>query len=645
MNNPQPKSDQNAAFEPTTGLIVGRPWELPLVIAGGVLVAAAWISTMLDAPATVMWTLCALSAPLTSPRTFTRAIHATRKLRVDIDLLMFVAAIGAAAIGKPLEGAFLLFLFGVGAVGEHLALRRAESSLQGLEALAPENAERISGDGSVETIPLGSIATDDRIRVRPFDRVPCDGTIVEGSTAIDEATLTGEPIPVSKTVGDGVFAGTLNTGSAITIRALRPASESALARVIRVVTEARSRRARVELLTERIARWYAPSVLVATVFAFGVPTLLWGEPAVWFYRSMAFLTAASPCALAIGAPATYLCGIAAGARRGIVFKGGQSIEALAKTAAVALDKTGTITTGHPRVHRIIVLEGTEETLLAVAAGVEAQASHPLADAIVAEANARGLDIGTVSAVEQISGLGVQAQTQAGLVRVTSPKIIERQPGAERASEAVHELASTGATVIVVEIDGRIAGLIGMRDTVRPDAAEAMAALRARGIRLVMITGDHEESARAIADEVGITEVHAGQTPEGKLRLIESLVAETGHIAMIGDGANDAPALARASVSLSMGGAASDVAADNADIAIMGERMMTILVAMDAARYTARIMRQNLVIALVVIVVMAPLALVGIADLGPAVIMHEGSTVVVVLNALRQLRKARVRPAS
>jgi len=639
----EPTAD--ASFEPSTGIVVGRRWELPLVIAGGVLVAVAWVSTMFDAPSAVMWTLCVLSAPLTSPRTFLRAIHATRALRVDIDLLMFVAAIGAAAIGKPVEGAFLLFLFGVGAVGEHLALRRAESSLQSLEALAPESVERLMADGSVETVPLGAVVADDRIRVRPFDRIPCDGTIIEGTTAIDEATLTGEPIPVSKSVGDGVFAGTLNTASAITIRALRPASESALARVVRVVTEARSRRARVELLTERIARWYAPSVLVATLFAFAIPTLLWGDPAEWFYRSMAFLTAASPCAIAIGAPATYLCGIAAGARRGIVFKGGQSIEALAKTEAIALDKTGTITTGHPRVHRIIAIEGSEDALLAAAAAVEAQASHPLADAIVAEANSRALTVGEVTKVEQISGLGVQAQTPAGLVRVASPKIVRDQPGSDRAAEGVHELASTGATVIVVEIDGRIAGLIGMRDTVRPDAAEAMAALRARGIRLVMITGDHEESARAIADEVGITEVHAGQSPEGKLQLIEALTAEAGEVAMIGDGANDAPALARASVSLSMGGAASDVAADNSDIAIMGERMMTILVAMDTARHAARIMRQNLLIALVVIAVMAPLALAGIADLGPAVIMHEGSTVVVVLNALRQLRRARVTPGS
>lgn len=622
-------------------LILGHPWELSLVFVGGILVAAAGTIALLDGPPWIMWACCAASVPLTSPRTFLSALDAVRRMRVDIDILMFVAAIGAAAIGKPVEGAFLLFLFGIGAVGEHLAMQRAESSLQSLEALAPESAERLAQDGAVTRIPITAIEIGDLLRVRPFDRIPCDGVITEGSTAIDESTLTGEPLPIDKSIGDEVFAGTLNTGSAVTIRAIRPPSESALARIVRVVTEARSRRARVEMLTERIERWYAPGVLVAAAIVFGLPTLAWGNAAEWFYRSMAFLTAASPCAIAIGAPATYLCAIAAGARRGIIFKGGESLEALAHARAFALDKTGTITTGRPRVHTLITLEGTEDELLARAASVEAQASHPLADAIVAEADARSLALEAVSAVEQIAGLGVQATTPAGIVRVTSPKIIADQPGADRARQAVESIASAGATVIVVEVNGRIVGLIGMRDTIRPDAAETIAELKRRGYHLVMMTGDHEMSARAIAAEVGITEVYAGQTPEGKMQRIAALTADAGPVAMIGDGANDAPALASAAVSLSMGGAASDVAADSADIAIMGERMHTILIALDTAHAAARIMRQNLVLALLVIVVVAPLAVVGVADLGPAIILHEGSTVVVVLNALRQLRGRRV----
>ncbi len=621
-------------------LIVGTRLEFPLVLVGGALVAAAWITTLVDGPVWLMWTAALLSAPLTSPRTFRRAVSAVASFEVGIDVLMFVAAIGATSIGEPVEGAFLLFLFGVGAVSEFLAMRRAENSLSSLEALAPEDAERIADDGTVEVVPLKDIAAGDLIRVRPFGRIPCDGIIEEGTTAVDESTLTGESIPIEKAPGDEVLAGTLNTASAVTIRILRPASDSALARVIRVVTEARTRRAPVEMLTERIEKWYAPGVLVAAAIVFIAPSLAWGHWSEWFYRSMAFLTAASPCALAIGAPATYLCGIAAGARRGIVFKGGESIEALAKARTLAFDKTGTITTGKPKVHNVVAIEGTDAELLAIAAAVETQASHPLADAIVAEAESRGLELEAVSQVEQIAGLGVRGLIAEQSVLIASPGIIKDQPGAARASEVVHELSASGDSVIVVEVAERIIGLIGVRDTVRSDAAAAIAELKARGFRLIMLTGDHAEAAAVIAEEVGITEVFADQKPEDKLQVIEQLTAEAGHVAMIGDGVNDAPALARASVSLSMGGAASDVAAENADIAIMGERLGSVVEAIDIARFGARTMRQNLVLALTVILIVAPLAIAGVADLAVAVIFHEGSTVIVVGNALRQLQRAR-----
>ncbi len=693
----------------TPRLIVGTRLEFPLVLVGGLLVAAAWITTLVDGPEWLMWAAALASAPLTSPRTFRRAVGAVASLTVGIDVLMFVAAIGAASIGEPVEGAFLLFLFGIGAVSEFLAMRRAENSLSSLEALAPEDAERIveadtaptqvgmelsSGEmdlsseemdlssggaassrpgtnshqggaassrpdtpqtrlgepdhrgepdhqsDTVEVVPLKDIDPGDLIRVRPFGRIPCDGVIEDGTTAIDESTLTGESIPIEKGPGDEVLAGTLNTASSITVRVTRPASDSALARVIKVVTEARTRRAPVEMLTERVEKVYAPGVLIAAAFVFLGPSLAWGHWGEWFYRSMAFLTAASPCALAIGAPATYLCGIAAGARRGIVFKGGESIEALAKARTIAFDKTGTITTGKPKVHNVVAIEGTEAQLLAIAAAIETQASHPLADAIVAEARSRGLDLQAVSQVEQIAGLGVRGLLAGESILIASPAIIKDQPGAGRGAEIVHELSASGDSVIVVEMDGRIIGLIGVRDSVRPDAANAIAELKDRGFRLVMLTGDHEEAATVIAGEVGIDEVFAGQKPEDKLHVIETLIAEAGSVAMIGDGVNDAPALARASVSLSMGGAASDVAAENADIAIMGERLDSVVEAIDISRFGARNMRQNLVIAMGVIVIVAPLAIVGVADLALAVIFHEGSTVVVVGNALRQLRRAR-----
>jgi Zn2+/Cd2+-exporting ATPase len=626
----------------TPGLIVGTRLEFPLVLLGGLLVGVAWITTLVEGPDWLMWAACLLSAPLTSPRTARRALAAVLSLEIGIDILMFVAAIGAASIGEPVEGAFLLFLFGVGAVAEYLAMRRAEDSLGGLEALAPEDAQRLNADGSVDVVLLKDIVPGDLLRVRPFERIPCDGVVQEGTTSVDESTLTGESVPIEKAPGDEVLAGTLNTASAVTIRILRPAADSALARVIRVVTEARTRRASVEMLTARVEKWYAPGVLVAAAVVFVAPSLYFGDWGMWFYRSMAFLTAASPCALAIGAPATYLCGIAAAARRGIVFKGGQSIESLAKARTLAFDKTGTITTGKPKVRDVVALEGTDSHLLALAAAVETQASHPLADAIVAEAEHRGLDLETASDVEQIAGLGVRGRIAGQDILIGSPGIITDQPGAARAAEVVHELSASGDSVIVVEVADRLIGLIGVRDTVRSDAADALAQLKARGFRLVMLTGDHAEAAAIIAEEVGITEVFSGQKPEDKMQVIEQLTAESGHVAMIGDGVNDAPALARASVSLSMGGAASDVAAENADIAIMGEHLVSVVEAIDIARFGARNMRQNLVIALSVILVVAPMAVLGIANLAVAVIVHEGSTVVVVGNALRQLRRARKR---
>lgn len=641
-----------AAFEPASALSCGecvktKPhwhksgWlELLVVFVGGAMVAGAWGSELLDLPSAVIWMLCGLSVLLTSGRTGRRAFEAVREFKIGVDVLMFVAAAGAAFLQRPVEGAFLLFLFGLGAVGEHMAMRRAEHSLRGLEALAPESAERIGADGSASDVPLSELAPGDLVRVRGFARIPCDAVVEDGTTAIDESTLTGEPIPVEKHPGDPVFAGTLNTGAAVTVSVTRPASESALARVIAVVTEARSRRARVEMLTERVERFYAPLVLVAALLVFGIPALLGKDAGEWFYRSMAFLTAASPCALAIGAPATYLCGVAGGARRGIVFKGGQSLESLARVKGIALDKTGTITTGRPRVHAVHPIAAGEPEVIAVAAALEAQASHPLADAIGAEAARRALAIPDADAVRQHAGIGVEGIVDGVPAIAGSPRVLDELGDSAPARQAVHQFTGEGYSVVVVVRGGVVLGVIGVGDQIRADAAPAVAAMRKRGLRVLMITGDHAESASVIARHVGLEEVHADQRPQDKMARLDELELTFGPVAMVGDGANDAPALARATVSLSMGNAASDVAADNADIAIMGERLMSVVEAFDMARRSSVVMRENLLIALGVICMVAPLAIAGLADLGAAVILHEGSTVVVVLNALRLLRPTR-----
>ena len=603
--------------------------------------ASAWLVGAFDAPQWLVYAIVAASVPLTSVRTLPAAVESVLAPRVDIDVLMFVAAGGAAAIGHPVDGAFLLLLFGLGSAGEALAMSRAERSLKGLEALAPDSAERLDDQGTATTVPLDELEPGDLVRIRAFTRVPADGEIVEGATSLDEATLTGESIPVEKGPGAEVYSGTLNTANSIVIRVTHRAGESALARIVRMISEARANKARLERASNWIDRYYAPAVLVLALLVFLVPSLLgigkgaeeplgWGD---WFYRSMAFLTAASPCALVIGAPATILCAIASGARRGIVFKGGASVESLAAVRSIAFDKTGTLTTGHPVVREIIPLNHmTGDELLAIAAALEHHGSHPLAGAIRSEAKSRGLALPRVEDASQIAGEGVVATLDGIRIRVGSATILSGS-----ARQKADELALAGNAIVAITFDDEAVGLISASDEVRPDAARAIARLGSLGIvRQVMLTGDHEAAARAIAEAAGIGEYHAGCKPEDKLRLLQELERDAPPVAMVGDGANDAPALARAAVSLSMGAAASDVAAENADIAIMGERMLAIVEARALALRARTILRQNLVIALGVIGTVAPLAVLGYAELGLAVLLHEGSTVLVVLNALRLL---------
>lgn len=616
---------------------------------GGALVLGAWLAGGLGVAAWVQYAIAAASVPLTSLRTLPSAVRSIRRRRVDIDVLMFVAAGGAFSIGHPVDGAFLLLLFGLGSAGEALAMARAERSLQGLAALAPDTAERLNERGDAESVSLDALEPGDRVLVRAFTRVPADGEIVEGATSLDESTLTGESIPVEKGAGDEVFSGTLNAANSIVVRVTRRAGESALARIVRMISEARANKARLERASDWVDRYYAPSVLVAALLVFLVPSLAgigrdaesplgWAD---WFYRAMAFLTAASPCALVIGAPATILCAIASGARHGIVFKGGASVEALAAVRSIAFDKTGTLTTGHPVVREVIPLDSMDpDDLLSLAAAVEQHGSHPLAAAIRNEAGSRGLVMPRVLNASQVAGEGVEADLDGRRVRVGSPATLE---GAARAR--ADELAAAGNAIVAITIDGEPAGLITASDEVRPDAARALRTLGGLGIeRQMMLTGDHEAAAAAVAGAVGLEEFHASCKPEDKLRLLGELERDAGPVAMVGDGANDAPALARAAVSLSMGAAASDVAAESADIAIMGERMMAVV---EARRLTLRartILRQNLAIALGVIGTVAPLAVLGVAELGLAVILHEGSTVVVVLNALRLLGNKPFKPA-
>ena len=622
--------------------------EIALVLLGGLLLVNGWMVHLLDGPFWLRVALLAVSAVCTSTETFPEAIGALRQKRLDVDVLMFVAAGGAAALGHYEEGAFLLFLFGLGAAGEHLALSRARRSIKALTDVAPDSASVLDQQGRESTVPVEEVAVGARVVVRPFDRVPLDGRIDEGRSALNEAPITGESVPVDKAPGDEVFAGSINGEGRLEIVVTRPAGETTLARVIRMVEEAQASKSPTQLFTDRIEAVYVPIVFVATLLLIALPPLLtevsWGTA---FYRAMAFLTAASPCALAIGTPAAILCGVARSAQMGVLVKGGAYLEALGRSEAIAFDKTGTLTRGEPAVVRVVPAPGVDEArVLAVAASIEAQVNHPLADAIVDAAADRGLAIPESDDVRQISGSGAEGLVEGERIAITKPAAVADSVAMDDSVRtAIDAAIGEGITVAVVADASRVLGFVGIADRLRDESPEVIRAIHALGVkRVTMLTGDHPEAARAIAERVGLDDWRAELLPEEKLAAIDGLSAEHGRVAMVGDGVNDGPALAQADVGIAMGGAGADVAMETADIVLMGSDLGRLPRAIGLSRFARRIITQNLVIALGVIAVVAPLGALGFATLALAVLLHEGSTVVVVLNSLRLLGYQRHRTA-
>ena len=601
-----------------------------------------WLRYALLVPAYV---LCGWHAAIDTCRTL-------RHLRFDIDVLMVAAAVGAALLGHFEEGALLLLLFALGGAGEELAIGRARRAIQALTTLAPTTATRVQPDGTTREVQVQDLVVGDRILVQPGQRIAADGRIDSGASAVDQSPITGESAPVEKTAGDEVFAGTINGHGVLTVAVAKAAADNTLARIVRLVEEAQSTRSPTQRFTDRIERWYVPAVLAATALLIVVPPLL-GWPsrrhpdsawAGWFYQAMAFLTAASPCALAIGTPAAVLSGIARAARAGVLVKGGAHLENLGRVQVVAFDKTGTLTRGKAEVADVVPLGDVKaDQLLLLAAAVERGSGHPLAVAIVGEADARQLPRLDADDVVQTPGLGIEA-------RVTGRRIVvgrlERFDADAAARTQAGQLQQRGCTVVGVgegDADAvRLIGLIALADRPRQGAREALARLHRLGIRkAIMLTGDHAVVARAIADEVGLDDVAADLMPETKLEHVRRLDREHGRVAMVGDGVNDAPALAHASIGIAMGavsgsGGASDVALETADVVLMTDDLGRLPDAISIARAARRTIVQNLVLALGVMAVVAPVAALGWTNIAAAVTLHEGSTVLVVLNALRLL---------
>jgi heavy metal translocating P-type ATPase len=566
---------------------------------------------------------------------------------LDIDLLMVVAAVAAAVVGAPLEGAVLLTLFSISTTLEERAMGRARRAIEALMALRPETAFRRSADGGVTEIAAADLAVGDIVVLRPGARVPADGVVIVGQGALDEASITGESMPVAKQPAAQVFEATVNLDGVMDVRVTRTVNESTVARMIRLVTEAQAARAPSEAFSDWFGQRYTVAVMAGAVIAF---LGFWWFGLDWqeaLYRSATLLVAASPCAIVISVPAAILSALSAAARGGVLFKSGAALENLAAVRAFAFDKTGTLTTGRAAVTGIVALGMEEAAFLALLAGLESQSEHHVADAVRREMSERGVTPVAVTDVRALPSAGIVGRDSAGAVWAGNPRLAA-QMGASLDAPELAALSGNSHTVIYLGRGSSVLGAVSVADTVRETSARALAALRAGGVEeLAMMTGDRRSVALRIGAELGLEpeEIHAEMLPEDKVRLVGAM-AQRGKAAFVGDGVNDAAALARADVGVAMGAAGSEVALQAADVALLSEDMERLADARRLAQRTAAVIRQNLTFALGAMAVLVIGGLFFHLPLPLAVLGHEGGTVLVVLNGLRLLAdpiRGRTRP--
>jgi Cd2+/Zn2+-exporting ATPase len=574
---------------------------------------------------------------------YRQAIEGTTTLfkdrELDVDLLMVVAAIGAAAIGYWFDGALLIFIFALSGTLEGYASARTKRDIEALMALHPEHA-LVVRNGREVRVPAATLCVDELLLVKPGERIAADGLVAEGTSAVNQASITGESMPVDKRAGDEVFAGTINGHGALRVTVTRPAGDTILARMIQLVQEAQERRPPAQLFIERFERGYAKVVVGGAIAVVALPSLAhWWTFREALYRAMIFLVVASPCALAAAMMPTLLSALSNGARNGILFKGSTFIESLGRVRGIAFDKTGTLTSGHPVVTDVISLTAESPAeILGAAAAVESLSEHPLARAIVSEAAARGLVVAPASNLQSVPGVGAHAVVGGHPWSVGKGSLFREISDAARTQQET--LTAEGKTVVMVG-SGAVRGLIGLRDTLRPRARDAVRALSGIGLaRVALITGDTRQTAEAIGRDLGIAEIHAELLPADKVRVVEDLVRRYGHVAMVGDGVNDGPALAVASVGIAMGVSGTDVALETADVVLTTDDLEKIPYAVALGRQSLRVVKQNLVLALGMIVLLVASDFLGWITLPWGVVGHEGSTLLVTLNGLRLLRQVR-----
>ncbi len=573
-----------------------------------------------------------------------RAWFSLRRLRPDMHLLMTVAVAGAAAIGQWMEAATVSCLFSLSLLLESWSVGRARRAVERLLDLSPPRARVVGEGGREELVPVEEVAVSSRIVLHPGERIPLDGRVLEGETSVDEAPITGESVPVDKGPGDEVFAGTINGDGALTVEVDRPAGDTVLARIIRMVGEAQDRRAPVERWVDAFARAYTPAVMVLSAATLLAPPLLAAQPwGPWIYRSLVLLVIACPCALVISTPVSIVAALASAARHGVLVKGGAFIEAPARIRAVALDKTGTVTEGRQRVLEVLALEeAPEREILETVAALEARSEHPIGRAIRAHAEALGLRPAPAEDARAIRGKGISGRINGRACWAGSHRFLAEQGiDTEATRHRLDSLAGPGRTIVAVGDERGVLGFVTLEDGIRPGARAVVEDLRSAGIEwVVMLTGDNRATAEAVARETGLDETHAELLPEDKVRVVEDLVRRFGHVAMVGDGVNDAPAMARAGIGIAMGAAGSDAAIEAADVALMSDDLERIPWLIHHSRRALRVVRQNIGFALGVKAVFVALTYLGHASLWAAIAGDMGASLLVIGNGLRLLREPR-----
>ena len=570
-----------------------------------------------------------------------KAWAAVRRGRMEINVLMVIAVTGAIIIGQFAEAATVSFLFAVSLALEAWSVGRARRAVEALMELAPETACLLRPDGTETIVPPGEVPVGATLVVRPGEKFPLDGRVQRGETSVNQAPITGESVPVAKRPGDDVFAGTINEDGAIEIVTTKPADDSTLARITRLVTDAQSKRSQAEQWVETFARYYTPAVMgLAVAVMLLTPLVAGGSWVGWFYQGLVLLVIACPCALVISTPVSMVAALASAANQGVLVKGASFLELAASLKAIALDKTGTLTEGRPEVKEVVALSGhTDNELLDIAAAIEARSQHPLAAAIVRHAESLGLRPKPADDFQAISGKGATATLAGQRYWIGSHRAFEeRGQETPEMHDRLEQLAARGHSVVVIANDEYVCGLIALGDTVRANAKDALAALHRAGIsRIVMLTGDNPSAAASVAVAVGVDDVRAELLPEDKVAAIEALVAEHGQVGMIGDGVNDAPAMARATLGIAMGAVGTDTALETADIALMSDDLSRVAWLIRHSQRTLKIVRQNIAASLAAKLVFVILTFLGQATLWMAIAADMGVTLIVILNALRLLR--------